>query len=784
MVFRNAASAATAALCLSSAAAWGQTVPLEPAGSTTPAAAAGYTADGLTDIIVTAQRRDERLQSVPVAVSVITGDYLRENQVRTLQDLGASVPSLVVAADVNYGSAPLSIRGIGGANGGGNIFADEPVAVYVDDAFVSRLRLSTADLIDVGAIEVLRGPQGTLYGRNSTAGAVLIRSAEPTVDLTARATGSIATLGEYRAQAAVSGPLSTDGTLTARLAGGYSSRDGWGHNDFGGPNLNRGRDWQARAFLRYKPSSALTIDLIGDVSYQKNFPGTLAIYSPSNLRDQATNPTGTNVVVPYVVRPDLQSLLDGNRFQLNQTTFTRINGQNLTGRINWGLGPVTLTSVTNYRRWQMQGAQDSDGTLIDPPTPAFVTGDTPNIGDNNGHFRDDQVSQEIRLASNGSARLSWIVGGFYFHEHNITDPIVINNRLAGPGGAGTSATFNAGQLTDAFALFANASYEIVDGLKLSVGGRYSNELKNVTDTMVVTTINQFDPPGPLFFTAGQALVPANTLVGRRRFTNFSPRVVLDYKATESVLLYASYSQGFKSGGFNAFRGNNFGFEPEDITAYEIGAKTDIGRMFRLNASAYHYDYRNLQVRTPVPSGGVGIESAAKARVQGIEFEATALPMRGLRFDGNVSILDAKFVAGTLSAITQPSFVFGTNPAVVAQTIAGNQLTRAPKLQAALTGRYEFDVGWGKVSLQTSARHQSSVFFLETQQNTPTYRGAAWTEIDARLALAGQADRWEVAVFGRNLNDNRHLSQVTSFFGLPNASVNEPRKIGVQFGIKY
>jgi iron complex outermembrane receptor protein len=178
------------------------------------------------------------------------------------------------------------------------------------------------------------------------------------------------------------------------------------------------------------------------------------------------------------------------------------------------------------------------------------------------------------------------------------------------------------------------------------------------------------------------------------------------------------------------------------------------------------------VRTPVPSGGVGIESARAARSQGIEAELSLAPMRGLRVDANIAVLDAKFRAGTLSAIQVQSYVFGTNPAVVAENIAGNRLTRAPKLQFALNGRYDWDVGSDyKASVQGSLRHQGSVYFLETQQQALTFRGAAWEEVDARVGFGDANDAW-------------HFSQVSAFFGLPNGALNDPRRVGAQFEVKF
>lgn len=772
-----AASAAALSYCLSLAA---------PAVAQEASSAVQVEAqdDGIADIVVTAQRREERLQDVPVSVSALTADFITENNVRTLQDLGAQVPGLVVTSSVNYGSAPLSIRGIGGANGGGNVFADEPVAIYVDEAYVSRLRLATADLIDIGGIEVLRGPQGVLFGRNSTAGALLIRAAEPTSDWHARFDASATTLEEYRAQGAVSGPLTSDGRVLVRIAAGFSDRDGWGTNSAAGGNPNSGRDWQVRGYLRLLPTDNLRIDLIADHSYSYSIPGVINISDTRNLRDQTSNPGGSNVVTPYTFRPDVNALLANNRFSFNFPTFTRIRGDNFTGKIEWDLGPVVVNSITNYRLWELQGSQDSDGTPFDPPNPAFVTGTVNNIGNNAQSSADRQFSQELRISSKGGSRFSWLVGGFYFDERNALNPISITNQLAGPGGAGTLVQFVADQDTSAWAVFGNLTYELLDGLKISVGARYSEEKKDFNNRQTVQVLNTFDPPGPTVFTAGSALASPPVLALNRKDTDFSPRIVIDYKPTDDVLLYASYSQGFKSGGFNAFRGLAVGFAPERTEAYEAGMKADFSRDFRMNLSAFRYDYSNLQIRTPVPTGGVGIESAARARSQGIEAEFTLVPTTGLRFDWNLAYLDAKFLEGQISAIQVQSYVFGTNPPVVREDVAGNRLTRAPKWQVGASGRYSWDIGALRATVQGSIRHQSRVFFLETQQQARTFVGQPWEEVDMRLALGAADESWEVALFGRNLTDNRRFAQVTAFFGLPNAAFNEPRKFGIQFTAKY
>ena len=729
------------------------------------------------DIVVTAQFRAQRLQDVPIAVSALSGEALQDAHVRSLEDLSAAVPGFSVAANSNYGAAPLSLRGVGGANGGGNVFADEPVAVYFDGAVVSRPRYASLDLVDVESVEVLRGPQGTLYGRNSSAGAVLLKSGAPTRGLYGYVEGSAGSYEDFRFRSAISGPLDGDGRLLARLAVGYSDYGGWARN-FDGSRLGRSRDFLVRATLQAEPTDRLTLKLIGEYSYQNSHPALIAISDVSNLRDEVSNPAGSNVVMPYTVRPDLKTLMKDRRFALNVDTFTRTKGRSATLQADQKFDWATLTSITNYRDWRIRGQLDSDGTAINPPTPAFVTGAVDNVGDNGGTQFEWQWSHEMRLAGS-SGPIDWVAGGIYFEEHLGFGPFTIFNRLAGPGGAGTAATFNADQTTKAVALFGNATYKFTDSLSLTLGGRYSEERKHFERSFGVTTILPFDPPGPMVFPAGSTLAAPPNIDTRAKFTDFSPRVVLTFQPDRDFMAYASYAQGFKSGGFNAFGGSS-AFLPEGINAYEVGIKTQaLDRKLSFNTAAFSYDYSNLQVRTPVPSGGVGIETADKARVKGIEFETVIRPVDGLQISGNLTYLDAHFTAGALSAVLVDSFVAGSNPAVGLENIDGNRLTRAPKWQGGANISYEAAAGTDyKIRGMLGVRFQSSVFFLETRQDADTYRAKAWAELDGRLSLINSAG-WELAVYGKNLTDNRHLSQVSSLFGLPVAALNEPRRFGVQ-----
>ena len=736
-------------------------------------------------VIVTAQKKKENLQKTPVSVSALSALALQEKGVSTLQDLSASVPGFVVASTVNYGSAPLSIRGVGGANGGGNVFADEPVAVYVDDAVIGRLRMSTADLLDIGGVEVLRGPQGTLYGRNSTAGAILIHSAEPTRHVYGYAKATLGSFGTEKFAAAVSGPLTSDGSLLGRLAVSSSKSDGFGINSFDGSHIGGSKNLSSRGYLKWHPVEGLTFDLIAEHVDMQSNPALIAVSDVSQLKS-ASNPTGTNTVYPYTLRSNLNALIKSNHFAQTINTFTKTKGSSLTLKGNLDLGHgYNLTSISNYRDWYQNGQQDSTVTGVVPVLPIFVTGSAPAVGYNKAHNVDSQFSEEVRLSYDNKGKWTWMLGGFLWQEKNKIAPISIFNYLAGPGGAGTDVTFNAGQTTQAWALFANATYQATDKLSLTFGGRYSEEKKAFYDYQTVSVINTFDPPGPAIFVPGQTLAVLSTTPSAS-WHNISPRIVANYQFTSAIMGYASYSKGFKSGGFNAFNATPASaFKPEGIAASEVGLKSDLyDHSVRLNLAAFNYDYTNLQVRTPVPTGGVGIETADAAYSRGIEAEGNWYVTKDFRIDANLSYLNAKFTKGLISGVPAASFVFGTNPTVVKEDIAGNHLSRAPEWQGSLSGRYSWNIPAGQLTLVGNYRYQGDEYFLETEQAQPTYHAKAWSQIDTRLTLASSSDHWDLSAYVNNLTDQRHLSQVTAFFALPVASVNEPRSIGLQLNVKY
>jgi len=732
-------------------------------------APSGHAQGGFTleELIVTAQRREESLQEVPISVTAITDDFIAKNDVRSLEDLNGAIPGFYATNSVNYGAAPLSIRGIGGANGGGNFFNDEPVAVYIDDVYISRLSVSTSDLIDVESIQVLRGPQGTLYGRNSTAGAVLLSTARPTETFEGYVKAGIAEHGEKRVSAAFSGALSD--VFQARLALGYTDRDGWADNTFDGSDLASSEGKTARLSLRYVPSDDFTADLILETQEQDTSPATIAVANVAPLTPST----------PFVRRADLDSLLDSNSFALNDPNSNDADTTSATLLLNWSLGSVTLDSVTAARSWELIGSQDSDGT----PFTLF---------NNNGQIQSDQISQEIRLSSDVDAAFSWIVGAYYLSEDAEMD-FTINN-FQGLFGAGTNANFDATHDTDAWAVFADVTWNLTDQTSLLFGARYSDETKDFTNNQLVRTIGMSIPlpipfgpfPAGARIPGGIPIAPPATFTAEEDFSDFTPRVVLNHQFNDDVLGYLSYSQSYKSGGFNSF-GLAPAFENEEIEAYEVGIKSDLadGRV-RLNAAAFSYDYTNLQVRLPVPTGGVSIQNAGSADVQGLEIELGWAASENLTISANATWLDTELTEFLTQEIPEDLiFLIGAPIPLNAVNAAGNDLTRAPDLQYFISADYSFGITDNLLAnLSVSYRHQDGVFFLETNQTTDTFKSDDSDELGIRLSVAPQSEKWELGIFAQNITDERTITQVTALGGHPNAAVSEPSKVGIDLKVNF
>jgi iron complex outermembrane receptor protein len=777
-------------------AAWSQ-ASAQAQSASTPAAQAPPPVSTLDVVVVTAQRRTQNLQDVPISVTALSANYLAQHEVHSLQDLAADVPNLVVTNSVSYGNAPISIRGVGGPSGGGSLFNEEPVAIYIDGVYVSQLGQAVSDLSDIGNIQVLRGPQGTLYGRNSTAGAVLITTNRPTNTPAMDFSVTGASYDDYRANLAMSGPIAGD-QLTGRLALGYHDGGDWATNTADNKAIGGSRDFSGRLSLQYKPTAKLTVTLIGDLEASTADPVTFGL---AGLFPAPTGSVLGTVYVgnPFARRPDYNQVLHGDRFYLDTPQYSVTHSDDLSVLTNYKFdNGYALDSITGYRRFKVRGAQDGDAYPSASP-----------LDNNFADQKAEDVSEELRFSSPTSGKLKWSAGVYYEHERD-NDDITINSFQGGPPVfnlifpphsapvavpafkiAGTAANFDGVQSLNAYAAFADATYNVTDKLALTVGGRYSYETKDVNINQLVTTITPTIIAGPVL---SQGSCPSKAACSAN-FSNFSPRAVLEYKVTKGSQVYASFSEGYNSGGFNTFGdlttptdpANPLKTQSEKIDAYEIGTKNDLfGRRLRLNLDGFYYDYSNLQIREAVYTGGVSLVNVPKAEVKGVELETSYAPIARLTLTGNVSYLDATITQGTLSALPTNigAIIYGQNLTVGTQNVAGAQLTRAPHWQLYLAADYKYPTAIGEFEASANFKYQSSEFFNEVDQSSNIYQGAAWSETALRAGWTSPDGKLGLAAFATNIFDNRHLTQVASFVGFPVGALNTPRVVGLTLTARY
>lgn len=814
-----AASAATVAFCLGCGPVYAQEVAPRSANDS------GVT---VPEVIITAQHRTENMQSVPIAVSAITGESLAKAGYSSVQDLAGTVPGLVVSKSVSYGLAPIAIRGIGGPVGGGSLLTDQPVAVYVDGVYVRALGQSTSDFLDVDSMQFLRGPQGTLYGRNSTAGAMLIKSKRASVDATeGNASARYGSFESVKLSGALNVPL-ISGKLGLRVAGSYSDGGDWAHNTVDSRKFGGGRDTAVRGSLRATPSDSLRIDLIGEHSTSTAHPATLQL-STVSLSGIGVGGALLYAGSPVTRRTDYATLRDGRDVQVLGDQYTHTESDNATLDLEWTANQtLTFTSLTGYRRFRVTGTQD---------TSPWVTGTLPGLGTSlaswNGGSALNSVnassyrlmnptgagtfalgwnetnqlfktfSQEFRLAGDIGV-FKWTAGLYYGNE-KVDGFVHIVNEQGGPpmvrpgippvaGAAGLNLGFNAVQNRDIYAAFIDGTYQLTQSISLTAGLRYTSDKKdvrllNTTQTLRPSTVPPLDAGTSLDC---PALVAAGLGASCTRTDNeFTPRAVLTWQPQSDHMVYASWSQGFTAGGFNNFATPaavppvQLGVKLEKINNYEIGTKNEFfDRKLRANLTVFLADYDNLQIRQAVNTGGVGIVPVDRARIKGVELELTARPVEGLTLGVNGAYTDAKIRAGALNAFSDTigTVVVGSTQTPTAVSVAGNRMTRAPKWQGNVMAAYEMPVSWGHASVSGTVRLQSSTYYQETNQAIDQFLGAGWHEFDLRVATGG--DNWELALLASNLLDNRHITQIVPFFMFPTATLNTPRSISVSASVNF
>jgi len=704
-------------------------------GLSTGAYAQSAEGDGLTvqEIIVTARKREESLQDVPISVNVTSGESLEKKDIGSLEELNVFVPNLFIQS--TPGNQSIYIRGIGST--AGNLGFEQSVGLFVDGVYGGRSRQFAAPFLDVERVEVLRGPQGALFGKNTSAGAINITSRGPGSEFEGETSAVITAEGDegFEITQILSGPL-TD-TLGARLALKVSDNDGFLKNTTAG-GTDPGRQVViGRLTLDYAPLDNLTFRLKVEGATQDIDGQPMMTVAPGGRK------TFTRQTTPGA--PDYD----------NAESFNAA----LTATYDFASGH-TLTSITGYSSFNYDKVIDSDFIAAPLLISAFIEDFS-------------QVSQEIRLNSPADDRFTWTVGA-YFHKNEIDleQGTVIT---FGPFNGTADRFFN--QQADTTSLYAQGTFNLTDQLRATVGVRQTWDSKEAEQTRAKTGTT---PPTWL----------ATPLSGQRDEEAFDPSGQIQYSFNDDTMVYVSYGKGSKAGGFVAAQTTTtqpeFEFEGETATSLELGAKTALfDRRLRLNIALYETKYEDLQVSVFNAATNAFITgNAASATSRGVEVEAAARLTSWLDFSGSAAYLDSKYDDFPGASCLYPLPV--PTPTPCYENIGGSRMPRTPEWTASAAFDVDYPLTDGLRLIGSLDVAYRSEAYLEETLN-PVSLQEAYTKVDLRLGLADVGDRWELALVGKNLTDELTAAHA---FGTPFVAGSEtfvidpPRTIAIQARLRY
>ncbi|OWR00360.1 TonB-dependent receptor [Sphingopyxis witflariensis] len=749
------------------------------------------------DIVVTANKREQRLNDVGITVAVVSGDALQNRQINSLADLANATPSLSFTNSAN-GTPVYTLRGVGFYET--SIGAYPTVSTYVDEAPLAFPVLSSHSAFDLERVEILKGPQGTLFGQNATGGAINYIAAKPTNELSAGGSISYGRFNEVVADAFISGPISS--TLSARLAGRIERADGWQiSNSRPGDRNGKVENYMGRLLIDFEPTERLRFKL--------NINGW-----KDNSETQAPQYIALFPQVPAFVTPQLAAAqFSPERPQAADWTPGVPRRSNRLGqatlRTEFDVSDdVTLTSLTSYVDYKQRQGDEGDGLPLS----------TLDLVNNIGRIK--SFNQELRISNNSGSDFRWVVGANYERSKvneliDLSFPDVSVRGLYGSFGYPFfSLSYSNDQKMENYAGFANIEYDIGQ-LTVKLGGRYT---KSRTDASECGFDDSGSPinTGPLFYDVlfGGALGPyagqcyqinntPDTYNGvapgaSGRFTdtlkedNFSWRVGLDYKPVDDVLLYANVAKGYKAGSYPTLSASLFSqYLPvvqESVQSYEAGFKaTLLDRTLQLNGAVFYYDYTNKQLRSKFVDPNFGIldvlQNIPKSDVKGFEIEMSIRPTQGLVINNTFTYLDA-----TIKEFT------GINSGGISANFAGANVPYTPKYQFGSNIDYEFPVSDSlNAFLGTSLNFRSKTVATIGGETNPAGVTSPVTTvfgiddyvlIDLRAGVAAADDSWRVSVWGKNVGNEYYWNNVVAAFDTIQRYAGKPATYGVSVSFRY
>ncbi|WP_016747665.1 TonB-dependent receptor [Rhizorhabdus wittichii] len=707
-----------------------------------PAAAMAQGADD--EIVVTAQKREQKLQDIGLSVTAIGGAMLDSVGRQDMTALAAQVPGLQVA---QY-SPTITVFNIRGVSQ--NDFADSqeaPIAFYNDEVYVSALGAISGQMFDLERVEMLRGPQGTLFGRNATGGLVQVITKRPTRELEGYAQLTVGSYGQIATEGAISGPLSE--RVRARLSFTSDHHGGYIENRIG-RDIGNARFYGGRLQIEADvgDSGTLLVKLQGLRNDHETSGGLYSHVAAGFDADGLGFKLGPN--------DDFWGTCGGcDAFGYKEPDNDPFTGSfdrigffdrkywSATVRYEQDFGGAKLTSITDYQDLRKRFGEDSDMS----PVHIFHYDTAQDLY---------QLSQELRL-SGDTDRFTWLAGIYGLKIRTDND-----YQIDAAPVLGLLENYGGRQKTDSVALFGQVEYKATDQISLTVGGRYSWDRKTYDFAHAENGVQDF-----VFNRT------TNPGLAKQTFKNWSGKVQVDYRPTDDVLLYAGVNRGTKSGGFGvqAFTPidpTTLPYDQEVLTNYEAGFKlTLLDRKVTFNGAVFHYDYKDYQAFTL--QGLSQIVANVPARVTGVETELVLRPARGLMLSGFLTWLDTK-----VKGITLPS-----------GRVADRDMPQAPKWSIGGMARYAFPVGPGQLALQTDWKYDSSLYF--STFNAPIDREPSRIVGNARISWSSDDDHWTLAAFANNLTDKKYRIynlDLSASFGFANQAYARPRWFGGSVGYNF
>jgi iron complex outermembrane receptor protein len=707
------------------------------------AAAVNESAGALEEVIVTATKTGAKdVQSIPLSVTAIGEEALKDSQIKTVADLAVLAPGVSISRNSLGGQ--LYIRGIGT----NYIFVggDPSSTIHLDGVYLSRPTSVFNDLLELERIEVLRGPQGTLYGRNSTGGTINLITRKPSHEFEADVLVDLGSYNKRKVSGYVSGGL-VDGLLAANVAINTNKRDGYVDNKGpGGPDKLNDQDTESvRLGFDITPTEDLQILVSADYSERDQ---TAPAYKPSLRIDDGTmvhaNPAGDiPPPAPFPALPDgikADVINDPWAVSLNSDSFWRDRNTGLNTTVNWALSDsLKLTSVTGYRESIADTSHDTDNTEL-----GFLR--TDYAEDTN------QFSQELQLLFQ-SDNLSWVSGLYYLKEDAHTLTVVNNGGFTGYVSPLPAVTIDATSVTTSTAIFTDMTLSISRQLSVLAGARYSDEEKTFAGSIL--------GPGPA------EKYPSEL----EDTSSFSPRMGVQYNISDAMMAYTTLSKGFKSGGFNFTDSQHF--DKEEVTAFEIGHKMDLASIrSQINSSVFYYDYTDLQLNQFISPGVVSVVNAPEADILGLEVETQTLLTDNWRLSSSFAYLDATY-----------GHFITKDRAGAEVDVSGNTLSSAPEYSVNLVSDIDFAVQSGAINLRLEYHWQDRVYF--TQFNNIETQ-ASYGLVNASLGYVDASEVWQARAYVRNLGDKAYTNSSQSFSTVTGVgfAITEPRTFGVEMRYKF